>query len=102
MYSQDNYILAPDAKFVVSGSSTLHDWTIISRQIEGNAVIEMEGETLKAIKDLQMNVPAKSLKSDKSGLNEDAHEALKADAHPEITFNLERVNSLNKMEVNIL
>lgn len=94
MSAQGNYILAPDAELVVSGSSTLHDWTMVSRQIEGYAEIDTEGEALKDIKELSISLQAKSLKSDKSGLNEDAHEALKADAHPEITFKLERVNSL--------
>lgn len=91
--AQDNYTLSPDAKIVVSGTSTLHDWTMISREIDGKAVIEMGGETLKDIKELSISLQAKSLKSDKSGLNEDAHEAMKADAHPEINFKLERINS---------
>lgn len=63
----------------VTGTSTLHDWTVESRTATGHVELAPAGSGT-------LRIPAKSLSGGPKGLNEKMYAALKADAHPTIVF----------------
>jgi polyisoprenoid-binding protein YceI len=71
------------------GTSTLHDWTMSARSLQGNAQFEISGNSkLTGISALNFILPVKNLKGDKDGLNENAYDALKADKYSNIQFTM--------------
>jgi|SRR5579872_7353375 len=71
------------------GTSTLHDWTMSARSLQGNAQFEISGNgKLTGITALNFVLPVKNLKGDKDGLNENAYDALKADKYSSIQFTM--------------
>lgn len=63
----------------VSGTSTLHDWTVEARSATGEFTTAGKGGGV-------LRIPAKALSGGPKGLNERMYAALKADAHPTISF----------------
>jgi hypothetical protein len=72
------------SKITVAGTSTMHDWTMVSEDIQVQASINDQA----AIETLKLVVPVTTLKSHKSGMDDNAYKALKSDKNPQITFNL--------------
>ena len=96
LQAQTTYKLAPGSELSVSGTSTIHDWTMTTGKAQGNAVIVTEANALKGIQKLQVSMQAETLKSGKSGMDDNAYKALKTKKHPEITFNLKEVKSITQ------
>lgn len=78
-------VVPKESKIGVDGTSTIHDWNMSTSAILGSANFSAEGEQLE-ITGTKITLKATDLKSDNSGLDEKAHEALKAKKHPIITF----------------
>ncbi|ELR72488.1 hypothetical protein C900_01483 [Fulvivirga imtechensis AK7] len=94
--AQTNHTLSPGAEFSVSGTSSLHDWTMTSSEGKGEAVITAEAKALQSIEQLSVTMKAESLKSGKSGMDGNAYKALKTGKNPDIKFNLKNVKSIEK------
>lgn len=71
----------------VHGTSTLHDWKMVSQTLDVNFVNEGD-----KIKELNVGVMIDTLKSGDSGLDDKAYEALKISKFNVITFVLKSVN----------
>ncbi len=86
----------------VKGTSTVHDWEMISNKAAGDATINLEGKALKAIDNLNFKMEVSTLKSGKSGMDDNAYKALKADKFPSLSFQLKEVKPKggNAIEVN--
>ncbi|MCP2038624.1 YceI family protein [Chryseobacterium sp. HSC-36S06] len=80
-------ISSKTVKTTVSGTSTMHDWTMTSTS--GTFSGTVAGN---AINNIQYNMGAKSLKSGKGAMDGNAYKALKADKFPNITFTATSVN----------
>ncbi|MEX2595077.1 MAG: YceI family protein [Anditalea sp.] len=96
LQAQTNYILAPGAEFTVSGTSSLHDWTLTSHSASGEAIINLEESALKDILKLSVAIKAETLKSGKSGMDGNTYKALKTKKNPEISFSLKQIKSIEK------
>ena len=72
----------------VSGTSTLHDWTIVAEEISGSAKFEISDAQLMGVSDLTIKVKVEEIKSGKSGMDNNTYKALNSDQHPFISFNL--------------
>lgn len=83
-------------KMVVSGTSTLHDWSAPASNLTAKGDITIQNTSLQAISSLNVVCVAKSIKSEKESMDEKIYDALKADDYPNITYTLSRVNSLTK------
>lgn len=83
------YVLTPRVEFSVAGTSTLHDWEMVSKSGVGKADIETDGEVVTAVNAVSIQLPASSLKSGTSGMDKNAYKALKVEDHPYIRFSLE-------------
>lgn len=90
--SQNQYIISENSTVTISGTSTLHDWTMDTRAVKGTAEIEMTGSEITAIKEVILEIPAESLKSGKSAMDKNAYDALKTKKNPKIFFKLKGFN----------
>jgi YceI-like domain. len=73
--------------FLVTGTSTLHDWKMDLKIFDCNANFIMEGPRLTSIDQVAFNCKATDLKSDNSLMDKKAYSALKSGTFPEIKFN---------------
>ena len=85
---QTKYQFLTNSKISIAGTSTLHDWTMDSDKVTGEADIEVSGNQILSISDVKLEIPVESLKSGKSAMDKNAYEALKSGKHPKISFKL--------------
>jgi polyisoprenoid-binding protein YceI len=78
-------VVPTESKMSVEGTSTIHDWEMDTKAIKGSANFIIAGDQLE-ITNTNISLKAAELKSDNSGLDDKAHEALKVKKHPSITF----------------
>ncbi len=78
-------VVPTESKITVKGTSTIHDWEMGTSAINGTANFTEEGDQLD-ITGTKITLKATDLKSDNSGMDDKAHEALKAKKHQIITF----------------
>jgi len=74
-------------RMTISGTSSLHDWTMKSESTTCDAVFQInsQGDPLQLVS-MVVSVPSESLKSGKSGMDKNAYSALKTDKNKQITF----------------
>lgn len=81
------------ADLVISGTSTLHDWTMKSSQATCTATFNLDGGgQVSALDALNFSTPATALKSEHSGMDNNAYKALKTDKNPTISYSLSSVS----------
>lgn len=87
--AQVKYHAKEGMQFLVSGTSTLHDWTMQSPKGDANALFTFSPDgKLSGLTFLSFAMPAGSLKSDKSGMDKNAYKALKTDKYAAIKYDL--------------
>lgn len=87
LHAQTSY-QSSTAETTISGTSTLHDWSMTAANGQVKATFTFNGDQVSGITALTFSVAAESLKSDKSGLDRNAYRALKTSEHPNITFTM--------------
>lgn len=90
---QTNYSIADESNIMVFGTSSLHDWEMEVTEFSGVADFTIDNNSLKSIEKLETTIPVKSLKSGKSGMDNNAYEALKASKFPNIKYKLDRITN---------
>jgi polyisoprenoid-binding protein YceI len=83
-----------NANFEVAGTSTLHDWTMETDQVNGTINMNIEGDKISTIDRFDIKLKAESLESGKSSMDDIAYEALKSEDHPMISFKLTKIKSI--------
>ncbi len=76
------YTAAKGSKISVAGTSTMHDWTMVSEEVQVQASMPSAGQ----FETLKLTVPVSTLKSGKSGMDDNAYKALKSKQYPQINF----------------
>ena len=85
--AQDTYKLNDNSAMTISGSSTVHDWTVTANQMEGT--LEMKAN---AISKIGLTVPVESIKSERGPtMDNKMYAALKKDEYPSVRFQLQEV-----------
>jgi polyisoprenoid-binding protein YceI len=84
--------VAPDPEMKVSGTSTIHDWDMVSNEAKGTASLRLSAGKVTAIQSTKITMQVKSLKSGKGQMDNNAYKALKEADHPEITFQMLEVH----------
>jgi polyisoprenoid-binding protein YceI len=97
--AQDVYQLDNSQEFKVSGTSSLHDWDMISEGARGEATFVVEGGELKDIKSLRVDLPVKSLKSGNNRMDRTAYGAIDAGKHQLVRFSLTSVRNISSNQV---
>ncbi len=81
------YTSTDDSHIIVTGTSTLHDWELRSSTLMSEVIFNTgDGETIESLGSVMLIVEASTLESDRSRLENLAHEEMDAGNHPEITF----------------
>lgn len=96
-YKTDN----AHSTMIISGTSTIHDWDMKAKNLEGTMEVDRLGDSIN-IKSLNLDVPVQSLKSGKSGMDDNAYKALKEKQHPVIHYDLVRVKNQHKVGAKTL
>lgn len=77
---------------LVSGTSTLHDWTMKSAKADCAATFNLNAAgQVDGIRALSFSTIATSLKSEHTAMDNNAYKALKTDKSPTITYNMTSV-----------
>lgn len=79
---------ASSVKTTVDGTSTLHDWQLLSDQGQAQASFQLQKNELKGIQSLTFTLQTESLKSSRSGLAKNAYKALASSKHKNIVYTM--------------
>lgn len=88
-FSQQEYRIDGKPNLKVSGTSTLHDWDMISEEASGNAELTLSGGSVTAIHAASFSMQAESIKSGRRQMDNNAYKALSTDKHKQISFMME-------------
>ncbi|PKB16055.1 YceI family protein [Flavobacterium sp. 5] len=95
--AQKNFTLnAAKSTFSVSGTSTMHDWTMKSALGTGTANLTVTNSKLAAITSLTINLNAESIKSEKSSMDKVAYKTLKTDKFKTVKYVLKSAVKANE------
>lgn len=88
LFAQSSYKVGPNVELKVTGTSTIHDWEMVSNQATGQGNLIIENGKLQAVKKLSVQMPAESIKSGKSAMDKNTYTSLNTKKHPQINFEL--------------
>lgn len=88
--AQETFNLEPKATLAISGTSTLHDWEMISSTSTGKLVAVEKSGKLDKITSLVIDMPAESIKSGKKGMDKNAYKVLKTTEYKSVKFELKQ------------
>lgn len=83
-------LISRDIDITITGSSTLHDWEMIS---DNGTFTANAGNS--SINDVKFVFPVRSLKSGKAAMDQNAYNALNAEKHKEIIFKALTIDTLS-------
>lgn len=95
VYGQQFTVNESNTKLSVDGTSSVHDWTIVAQEFNGQADVKIENNALESINSLSFDIPVESLKSGKSAMDDNTYEALKSDDHPVIEYEFRSMDNVN-------
>jgi len=93
LHSQSVYKIyeSKDIDMKLSGTSTLHKWTMEAKTFDGDGQFNFKPGTadiLTSIKNLNFSLAVQDLKSGEKGLDKNAYKALKSDQYKDIDYKL--------------
>ena len=100
VYAQSYKLDNKASSVLVDGTSNIHDWTINAENTGGVLTVNFDDGKLKEIEKLEFTVVAESLMSGKSAMDKNTYKALNTDKYKNITYTLEKVNSIEKVSGN--
>jgi len=98
LQAQSTYVLADSSTMSITGTSTLHDWESPVAEFSANIKATLDSGK-PSFQEFSLTVPVESIKSEKSKMEKKTHEALKETDHPNITFNLLNITSVDQDSV---
>ncbi|WP_426486311.1 YceI family protein [Flavobacterium sp. 2] len=93
--AQKRYSLTKST-FEVSGTSNIHDWVMRSSEGTGSAILTITDSKLTDIKNLSITLPAESIKSSKTSMDDVAYETLDKKTHKNIKYVLKSADKVNE------
>jgi polyisoprenoid-binding protein YceI len=90
LYSQQTYKIndSKDINMKLSGTSTLHKWTMNTQTFSGEARFGFTDHLLSTVSALNFSLAVQDLKSGEKGLDKNAYKALKTDKYKDILYTL--------------
>lgn len=83
-----------NSKFIIKGTSSLHDWEMISKTFKGSLLIDKADEEGIDIKDINITVGVTTLISGKKVMDKKCYNALKSDEHPNIIYKFKSIEQI--------
>ena len=101
--AQKNFTLdATKSTFSVSGTSTMHDWTMKSALGTGTANLTVANSKLEKITSLSISLASESIKSEKTSMDKVAYKTLKTDKFKTIKYVLKSATKANETTWNLV
>jgi polyisoprenoid-binding protein YceI len=99
MQGQSPYSIVPSSQVKVSGTSNLHDWTMLATSFtcEGNFIVK--NNQLQDLSALSFALPVKNLKSKDNLMDTRAYKTLKENTYSKITFKLIRATVVPQQKI---
>jgi polyisoprenoid-binding protein YceI len=94
--SQDYTLDKSNSSITVSGTSSLHDWDVISNDFTGD--MKLKDVLNGKLESLYVNVNSETLKSGKKAMDKKTYKALKTDEFPNVTFSIKSVRSEKRID----
>jgi polyisoprenoid-binding protein YceI len=96
--SAQSYRLDDRSEIAVSGTSTLHDWTmkLDKGKCSGAADFKLKNKAITGLSAMNIAMEANGLKSGKAAMDRNAYTALNASEHPRLTFEMTQVKGIKK------
>ncbi|MEZ4875308.1 MAG: YceI family protein [Flavobacteriaceae bacterium] len=82
------------SQFLIKGTSSLHDWEMVSESFSGTMNMDVSSEAL-SINEIKVSVGVTSLKSGKRIMDNKCYDALKKESHPTITYQFKKISSVS-------
>jgi polyisoprenoid-binding protein YceI len=95
VHSQDYTLNKTNSTITVSGTSSLHDWDVISNNFNGK--IQLKDFTTGEIESLNVTITAETLKSGKNAMDKKTYKALQTDEFKTIGFKMVEVKAIKKI-----
>lgn len=96
LQAQESYQLR-SAEFAISGTSSLHDWVSTTTQMTASGDLTVVEGALADVSSLQLTIPVTSIISGKgNAMDKKTYKALLSEEHPNITFKLQDVKSIDR------
>jgi polyisoprenoid-binding protein YceI len=107
LFTPSNYKIenTKESDMKLSGTSTLHDWTMSTPTFTSEAEFDIStsnDHSLTALKSLTFSLAVRNLKSDSKAMDKNAYKALKADQHTNITYRLTSATVTDSKEKSYL
>jgi polyisoprenoid-binding protein YceI len=87
------------SSFVIQGTSSLHDWEMISQSCKGTLQLIRDVQTLD-IENIQLKVRVTSLKSGKKIMDRKCYDALKYEVYPDIIYKFKSITNIKSQGDN--
>lgn len=101
LVNAQEYKLGEKTKLYISGTSSLHDWTMDAGKVQGQGKFVVDNNQLTDIENLKIIIDAESLKSGKSGMDKNAYKALNTNKHKQITFVVSDVKNVSNGKITV-
>jgi len=88
------------SSLMIDGTSNIHDWTMKAENTGGALTVDFDEGKLEEIEKLEFTAVAESLVSGKSGMDKNTYKALNTDKYKNITYTLNKVNTIEKLSGN--
>lgn len=102
LLAQSTFLVSNKSTIKIEGTSSLHDWSMQTQALQGDAEMILTAGKLQDVKALKLVIAAESLKSGKSAMDKNAYEALKTEKFPSIQFKLGNLNSIEQKGDDLL
>jgi len=96
VYSQSYTLSKANSSITVSGTSSLHDWDVVSNSFNGK--IQIKDISTGQLESLEVYIASESLKSGKNAMDKKTYKALKTDEYKNIKFKMVEVKSNKKID----
>ncbi|KAF2515325.1 YceI family protein [Flavobacterium foetidum] len=94
--AQRNYNINARSTFEVAGTSNVHDWVMKSTEGSGTANLTVKESKLTDINSFTITIPAESIKSSKTSMDDVAYETLDTKSHKYVKYVLKSAEKINE------
>lgn len=86
LLAQQKYVLGTEQELFVLGTSTMHNWEMVTAKAQGEGLFTIEDEQLSAVSDFKVQFKGEDLESGRGIMDRNTRRALDIENHPLISF----------------
>ena len=91
VFAQSKFMVGPETELKILGTSTLHDWEMVSSEATGDGMFLIQNGKLQHVHSLKVSMPAESIKSGKNAMDKNTYAALKTKKFKQVNFELAEI-----------